>query len=412
MGGGGGFGGGIPPSSGYIPPRVTNTPSYNTGGGSYTPPPSTSYTPPPVSTTYPTNRVTGGSTGTGAVPGVTTGTRPTSGGFTTPSTGGTGGVTWPTNGVTSTQPGGNSSLTAPITRPGNLFGAECALNVTVNAGVTTAVRPARYAWSVSVTSDTNNKAVRLSEAGDTAVKYSASVTRSDTRLPVYAVTGFITVTNPSTTQAMTASAIFAVLGDGQSGSSSSSSSSSSDPAADTVVARATCSQPFPLNIAAKGSVQCAFDLEVPGQQASQVSAVVLTDMGQRCLTQQGRAYTFAAGSSAPMQQPAAAASTVDDCTVLSIRYPRRDIAVSSIVLDQSVADEDDSSVSSATGRQNVSVLARRTLCKPAKFSFTANFKAQPGFLNCTEHLVRFLRCSSESAQWQMHWLPADATACT
>jgi hypothetical protein len=150
-----------------------------------------------------------------------------------------------------------------------------------------------------------------------------------------------------------------------------------------------------MTIAAKSSVQCAFDLEVPSQQAGQVNAVVLTNMGERCLTHQGKAYTSAAGSAAPLQQPAAAADSADDCTVLSIRYPRRDITVSGIVLDQSVADEDDSSVSSAAGRQNVSVLARRTLCRPAKFSYTANFKAQPGFLNCTEHLVRLLgHCSN------------------
>ncbi|WIA08123.1 hypothetical protein OEZ85_007581 [Tetradesmus obliquus] len=61
--------------------------------------------------------------------------------------------------------------------------------------------------------------------------------------------------------------------------------------------------------------------------------------------------------------------------------------VSSIVLDQSMADEDSSSSSTAAGQQNVSVLARRTLCKPAKFGFTANWKAQPGFLNCSDTQV-------------------------
>jgi hypothetical protein len=197
---------------------------------------------------------------------------------------------------------------------------------------------------------------------------------------VYAVTGFITVTNPSTTQPVIASSILAVLGDGQ-GSDSNDNSSSA--AAQTVAVRAECSEPFPLTIAAKGSVQCMFDLEVPSQQASQINAVVMTRSGDRCYTQQGMPYAFA--SAARAQQPAAA-NAADGCTVLSIRFLRRDIAASSIVLDQSVADEDGSST--AAGKQNVSVLARRMLCKPAKFGFTANFKAQPGFLNCSESQVR------------------------
>lgn len=394
--GGGGYGGGGVPNSGYYNPGVTQTPSYGGGGytptpsygggggGGYTPTPSSSYTPSGVTTT-PRGSVTGGTTGSGAVPGVTAGTRPTTGGYTTPTPGsssGTGG-TWPTSGVNSTLPRGNSPLSAPVTRPGTLFGTTCTLNVTVNSGVSTAGRPARYAWSVSVTSDADNKAVTLSESGDTSVKYFASVTRSNTPQPVYAATGTITVTNPSSTQPVTASAVLAVLGDGQ-GSAGSNSSSQ------TVAARAACGQPFPLTIAANASVQCTFDLEVPSQQAGQVSAVVMLRSGDRCYSQQGMPFAFSSSAAQPAQQPAAA-SAAGDCTVLSIRFPRRDITVSSIVLDQSVADEDGSSSSStAAGQQNVSVLARRTLCKPAKFGFTANFKAQPGFLNCSDTQVRHL----------------------
>jgi hypothetical protein len=123
-------------------------------------------------------------------------------------------------------------------------------------------------------------------------------------------------------------------------------------------------------------------------QPSQVSAVVMTMAGNRCYSQQGVPYAFAPTAAAQQPPAAAAASAADDCTVLSIRFPRRDITVSSIVLDQSVTDEDGSSI--AAGKQDVKMLARRTLCKPVKFGFTANFKAQPGFRNCSEHQVRHI----------------------
>ncbi|KAF6253571.1 hypothetical protein COO60DRAFT_405223 [Scenedesmus sp. NREL 46B-D3] len=230
----------------------------------------------------------------------------------------------------------------------------------------------------------------LSESGETTVKYLARVARSDTPQPVYAVTGFITVTNPSSTQPVIVPAILAVLGDGAESAGSSSSSSSSNTAL-TVAVHATCSQPYPLTLAAKASVHCSFDIEVPSQQAGQVSAVVMTGTGERCYVQQGMPYTFAAKSTAPeqlkqQQQPTGTGGAADDCAVLSIRFPRRDITVSSIVPDQNWQLRWEAAAAAWQGRR-MPVCWQEETVQARQFGFTAIFQAQAGFLNCIEHQV-------------------------
>lgn len=266
----------------------------------------------------------------------------------------------------STVPGGgvpgqhNSTLTAPNAGPavGGVY-RDCGLNVSLGTDLSPSIGSPRYTWSVDMTHDASDL-VQLQSPGSTTVKYTVTTTRSSSPMPVFTVSGTVTVTNPSA-EPIYATSVLAIFG----GSGN-------------ITAPASCgSTGVPIIVPAKDRITCSFELDVPSQQPGEVAAAVITQAGAACFAQ-SVPYKFSSGSSsataAPVQDAAGAAGTNGRCTILSVTLPRKDITVTNVKMDQDAATGDDGSSSSKKSGMITALSASgKILCKPSTFGFTASF---------------------------------------